>query len=88
MEPALVKITEQEPLPAEMAVRLKLQFVFAPVIFTVPVATVAPEGTDTVTLTVTSPLTKEGSGVSAVMVVVVVIRLVGPGTPHRLNGDE
>jgi hypothetical protein len=55
----------------------------------VPVATGELLGTDdTVTLTVTNPLTKDGSGVSAVIVVVVVIRLVVVVPPHEVNGRE
>jgi hypothetical protein len=71
-----VNFTVQLPVP--LLERVMEQFEFAPVILT------RPEGVEeppvTLTLTVTFPLTSDGSGVSAVMVVVVVAG-VGPAFP-------
>lgn len=61
--PAELKVTTQLPVPF---VRVKEQFVSAPVISTVPVGNVIPA---TVTLTVTDCPILDGSGLCAVMVV-------------------
>jgi hypothetical protein len=61
-----------------------LQFVFAPVILTIPVGVDPPPVAVTTTLTRTLLFLNEGSGES-VIVMVVGLR-VGPGTPHKLKG--
>jgi hypothetical protein len=64
LEPAVLKTTLQLPLPPE---RMMVQFVSAPLIATIPVGTVPPPLTVTLTATVW-PVT-DGSGKSFVIVV-------------------
>ena len=81
--PLEVNFTIQVPVPE--ALRAIVQLVFAPVIFTLPEGVVVQPVT--LKLTLTFPLITDGSGVSAVMRVVVVLG-VGRAAPHKLNGDE
>ena len=78
--PDELKTTEQLPVPDEF--KVIVQLVFAPVMSTVPVGTVEPPVT--LTLTITLALVRDGSGVSAVIVVVVSAGMAR-SVPHRLN---
>lgn len=65
--PEVVKITLQFPVPLE---RVMLQFVSAPVMATVPLG-IGPQALVTLTATVTVAPVIDGSGVSAVISVIV-----------------
>jgi hypothetical protein len=71
-------------MPDELSVMV--QFVFAPVIYTL-----VPLGDNelpvTLTLTLTFPFTRDGSGLSPVMVVVVELRLIEL-PPHKRIVEE